>query len=375
MTMTDEADDDRQRPELAGANPLPPMVEVPRQRSLRGSLALRSRGRERLRYRRGGGIDTQVRIAHGSATSASCIPGTWPIDTGRDRLHDLLLRRLGPLQHRNSLTEAEHGDPVRAFEDVVQVVGDDHDPQASLGQAADEVQHLARLGHAESRRGLVEDDELRLPHDRFRHRDRLPLTAGQAGDRLPDRPQRGHREAVERLAGRALHARLVENHSGADALPAQEHVRDDVEVVREREVLVHDLDPELGGVARAVDVHVLTLEADLALVERVDPGDGLDQGRLAGAVVADQRHDLAAANLEVDPVERLDGTERLRDAHTLEERRFSGAPWSRSGGGDARGRPRRPWSPSRSPCRSRCPRCLRCRSPRSSGTRPRSRCP
>ena len=77
---------------------------------------------------------------------------------------------------------------------------------------------------------------------------------------------------------------------------------------------------------------------DLALVERVDAGDALDQRRLAGAVVADQGHHLAAADLEVDPVERLDGAERLRDAPALEERCVSHVahslthPPSRSGG-------------------------------------------
>ena len=86
----------------------------------------------------------------------------------------------------------------------------------------------------------------------------------------------------------------------ADPLAAEEHVRDDVEVVREREVLVHDLDPELRGVARPVDVDRFALEADLALVEGVDADDALDERRLAGAVVADERHDFAPAHLEVD---------------------------------------------------------------------------
>ena len=67
--------------------------------------------------------------------------------------------------------------------------------------------------------------------------------------------------------------------------------------------------PRRGGVLRAVDVHRLALEEDLALVERVDPGDALDQRRLAGAVVADQRHDLAARHVEVAPRQRLHGAE------------------------------------------------------------------
>ena len=38
---------------------------------------------------------------------------------------------------------------------------------------------------------------------------------------------------------------------------------------------------------------------------RVDAGDALDERRLAGAVVADEGHDLAGRDVEVDLVERL----------------------------------------------------------------------
>ena len=83
-------------------------------------------------------------------------------------------------------------------------------------------------------------------------------------------------------------------------LPAEEHVLDDVQVVAEREVLVDDLDAERGRVARAVDRHRLALEEEVARVDRVDPADALDQGGLAGAVVTDERGDLAGVRGEVD---------------------------------------------------------------------------
>ena len=101
-------------------------------------------------------------------------------------------------------------------------------------------------------------------------------------------------------------------------LAPEVHVLDDVEVVAEREILVDDLDPELRRVLRAGDVTRLALEEDLAGVDRVDAGDRLDQRRLAGAVVADERHHLALAHLEVDVAQRLDGAERLRDPAELE---------------------------------------------------------
>src|SRR5207248_2875361 len=84
--------------------------------------------------------------------------------------------------------------------------------------------------------------------------------------------------------------------------------------------LVDDLDAELDRILRRVDVDLLTLEDDLAAVRRVRTRDALDQRRLAGAVVADERHHLSVSHLEVDVREGLDGAERLRDVAELEER-------------------------------------------------------
>ena len=97
-------------------------------------------------------------------------------------------------------------------------------------------------------------------------------------------------------------------------LAAEEHVLDDVEVVAEREVLVDGLDPERGRVPRRADVHRVALAADLAGVGVWMPGDALDQHRLAGAVVAGQRGDLAGGDVEVDVDERVHGAEVLPDA-------------------------------------------------------------
>ena len=102
-------------------------------------------------------------------------------------------------------------------------------------------------------------------------------------------------------------------------LPAEEHVLDDVEVVAEREVLVDDLDAERGGVAGAVDGDRLAVEAELARVDGVDAADALDQGGLAGAVVADQRGDLAGVGGEVDVVQDLHRAEALVDPAQLEQ--------------------------------------------------------
>ena len=62
----------------------------------------------------------------------------------------------------------------------------------------------------------------------------------------------------------------------------------------------------------------LAVEPDLALVGRVEPVEDAHQRRLAGAVLAEQRVDLAAAQVEVDAVVGDDGAEALRDPAQLE---------------------------------------------------------
>ena len=221
---------------------------------------------------------------------------------------------------RDVAAEPQHGDPVGDLEDVVQVVRDQDDGEPLLGQPLDELEHLLRLRDAERGGRLVEDHEPRVPHHRAGDGDGLSLAARKGRDRLPDRADRRHGEALHRLRGLGLHHRLLEPVQPVAGLAAEVHVLDDVEVVAEREVLVDDLDPELGGVLRAVDVHRLAVDDDLAAVRRVRAGDALDQGRLAGAVVADERHHLTGTDLEVDLAERLDRAEALRDPVELQER-------------------------------------------------------
>jgi hypothetical protein len=173
---------------------------------------------------------------------------------------------------------------------------------------------------AERGRRLVEDHHLGVPHHGLCHGHGLALAAGQAGHALAHGPQRGHRETLQRLLGPCLHRDLVQPAEAGGGLAPEVHVLHHVEVVGEREVLIDDLDPEPRGVLGPVHLHHFPVEDDLALVDRMDAGDALDQRRLARAVVAHQRHDLARRHVEVDLVEGLHGTEALGDAAQLEDR-------------------------------------------------------
>ncbi len=317
----DEGDDDRQGAELATADTLPPSSCVAGERlvdggTLEGFGHHRCPGGTLLGYHRAG-----VVLAHRASTAAaSAIPGTcWssPAVIGVDHI---LLRDGGSVVERHLLSETQHRDPVGAIEHVVEVVGDDDHPEVLFGQASYQVQHLPGLRHAEGCRGLVQDHELRVPHHRLGDGHGLPLPAGQTDHPLADRSERRDRQAREGLRRRLFHARLVQDETSTDPFSAEEHVADDVEVVRQGEVLIHDLDAEPRGFPGAVDPRGVPFEPDVSLVERVDPGDPLDQGGLAGPIVADERHDLPAPDLEVDAIQRLDGAEGLRESRAREER-------------------------------------------------------
>ena len=60
-------------------------------------------------------------------------------------------------------------------------------------------------------------------------------------------------------------------------------------------------------------------KADLAGVERVDAGQNLDQRRLAGAVLAEQRKNLAGPEGHADVRERFRAAEALEDAADLQQ--------------------------------------------------------
>lgn len=105
----------------------------------------------------------------------------------------------------------------------------------------------------------------------------------------------------QRGAGQLLHLAVVEQ-PPSGYLASEEHVLDDVEVVAQRQVLVHDLDSERRSILGALDVHGPTLEMQLARIGLVDTHGRLDQHRLAGTVVADERCDLARIHAEIDVV-------------------------------------------------------------------------
>ena len=91
---------------------------------------------------------------------------------------DVLHRHVAALEARDARAEAQDLDAVGHLEDLGHVVADEHDREALLAHARDEVEHVARLDDAERGGRLVHEDDLRGPGHRARDRDALALAAG-----------------------------------------------------------------------------------------------------------------------------------------------------------------------------------------------------
>ena len=89
---------------------------------------------------------------------------------------------------------------------------------------------------------------------------------------------------------------------------------DDIEVVAEREVLIHDLDAQIVGLLGPADRHRLALIDDLTAFEGVDTSHPLDQGRLPCTVVPHESGDPPGAHVQVHVTQHVDGTEALVDS-------------------------------------------------------------
>src|SRR5206468_321254 len=83
------------------------------------------------------------------------------------------------------------------------------------------------------------------------------------------------------------------------------------------------LDARVAGGARGAEGHGAPGHAELARVERVHAADRLDQRRLARAVVAQQRDDLALLDGQRRAVERADRPVALDRSYDFEQRRHA----------------------------------------------------
>ena len=171
------------------------------------------------------------------------------------------------------------------------LVGDDDERHAVLRvELAEEVDHfLAGLGVEVAGR-LVAQQQLRRAEQRARDRDALLLAARQLA--RPAVREVGEPDAAQRLAAALLDVRRVVRERRRD-----DHVAETRQVIEQVERLEHEADRLVAELARAcaspAAMRVDTEHLDLAGVGLIEAADDVEQRRLAGARLADERDQLA----------------------------------------------------------------------------------
>ena len=203
-------------------------------------------------------------------------------------------------------------------EDLLELVRDVDDGDALISQAADDPEEPLDLAIAERRRRLV-------------HQQQADASASQgAGDlddlslRDAERPRLKveveiHSQPRERAA-RLLTLSATSDPPQALRLATQDEVLLDGQVADGVELLVDDADAEPLADREGHLAELAALPAHDAAVARVGPGQDLDEGGLAGSVLAEQGVDLPGPHREACALERLHAPEGLVDALELEQR-------------------------------------------------------
>ena len=193
-----------------------------------------------------------------------------------------------------------------------------------LGEVTDHPEQPVDLVLVEHRRRFVHHDELDVvgecpshAHDLLAGGRELANLAARRYLWVPQPGQQGFRSALGVAAtGQSQGAHLV---SEVDVLGHGQAI-DKIQFLVDR----GDSEPHCRD--RIGQPDVVALPGDRSLVGVMHPGQNLDQGRLAGAVLAEQAMHLAGHDIEVDPVESADTGELLDDRVHLQQRLGHGIP-------------------------------------------------
>ena len=111
----------------------------------------------------------------------------------------------------------------------------------------------------------------------------------------------------------------IDDHSGDQRFASEEDVVRRRQFGNEVELLMNDRDPRPLGVLHASELHRRACDPDEFVVLDVNAGEDLHQRAFAGAVLANQRVNLAGLEVEVDIDQGSDPAERFGDARGFED--------------------------------------------------------
>ncbi len=174
-------------------------------------------------------------------------------------------------------------------------------------------EQLIGLLRREHRRRLVEDEKLRILHQRAHDLDALPLADRQP----PDLALGIERQAVD---PRGFLKPLGDGGEGIGRRQAERDILGDGEILEQREMLEHHADAERARLGRTGQHDLLSHPAQFTAARLDQAVHHLHQGRFAGAILAEERVDFGREQIEVDAVVGEKIAVALADGNGTEQR-------------------------------------------------------
>ena len=200
----------------------------------------------------------------------------------------------------------EHRNAVADLEDFVHAVADIDDRLAVRGEPLDHFKNPNTVPLAQRRGRLIQYQNPRLVCQKTRYLDELLLADGQSADRhhriefaQADFLQEGTRPGCQRTPCRNRGHAVA----GQEDILRHTHGRDQAQfLLRYRDALAFR-----PGWTRETDF--ATLDPECARVVVIEAADDLDERRFSGAVFANQTHDFATRDFEIDTMQRANRPE------------------------------------------------------------------
>lgn len=200
-------------------------------------------------------------------------------------------------------------------------MGDVHDGDPVGGQGGDGTEQVVDLVRVEGGGRLVHHDQPYVVGERARHGDDLLLGGGEGADAAA-RVDLGVAEPLQEGGGPGPLPAAPYDEARGGRLVTEEDVLRDGQPFHEVEFLVDGGDTQAHRGDRRSEPDRLAPPGDLPAVGLVDPGEHLDEGGLARAVLAEQAVDFTGQDFEIDAIEGADAGKRLGDAGHREQRWF-----------------------------------------------------
>ena len=238
--------------------------------------------------------------------------GKAPRAAADDILDNLVERQVAHRRGDDVPTVAQDGGAIGDPRDLVHAVRDIDDRHALGLEPAEKGEQLLDLAAGERGRRLVENEDAHVARDRLDDLGELALP----GREIPDEGVRIDLDAerLEQFAGAPRRGLVVDQSEAVLGLIVQEDVlrrrqrRDETHLLKD-----HADARALGGFGR-VFFERLAVDLNAACSRRMNAIQDLKDGRLASAVLAEQRVDLAHMHVQADVAERGHAAESLRDA-------------------------------------------------------------